>query len=454
MSKKIPSIMQRRPETRGLTRDAYASGGVALAMPSVAGITVTPQVALTFTAVFAAINVISRDFASLPPAVYRKKRGGGRSPFPGHPVNRFLTREPNPGNPRSTALRFRQAIMAHTLGWGNGYAEIRRDGGGFPFGLELLSPATTKGKETESGRLYYETHDIRGQRIILPEDMFHLAGLGYDGVGGYSPVLMGREAVGLGKAAEQFGASFYGNGAVGHGVLKTPKRLSEVATSNLRRSFNQVHQGSDQGNKLVILEEGLEYQGTTLAPDTAQFLATRAFQILEIARLFGLPPNKLGDYSQSHLANVEQSNLDYLTTTLSAWIAAFEAEANLKLLTEDESKSLFIGLDMTHLLRGDMTARVGYYKGLRDLGVINADQIALRENLRPPGPKKGGDKYLVQLNLTTLEQAGAVVGPTANTPADGTDTPANDPAGLSEPGDGDEPSNPATDTPDEEGGDE
>jgi len=163
--------------------------------------------------------------------------------------------------------------------------------------------------------------------------------------------------------------------------------------------------------------------------------------------MFSLPPHKIGDYSQSHLANVEESNLDYLTTTLAGWLEAFEAEANLKLLSEDEvDRGLFIAHDMTRLLRGNMTARITYYKGMRELGCMNADDICLRENMNPIGKKKGGDKYLVQGNLTTLEAAGSAFEPDPPTdpsiaPDPTTDQPTP-PGSLDEPGDGDEPSAP------------
>lgn len=451
MPKTLPSIMRpgarprRRPEPRGLTGSAAVTGGLALWSPTVAGIGVTPSVALTFTAVYAAINVISRDFASLPPAVYRRKRGGGRTVVYSHSAHDRLNYDPDPSNPRSNALRLRQSLMGHNLGWGGGYWRIKRFGDGEIDGFTLLSPATTRPKETKSGRLYYQVSGndsgYGDEEKLLPENVFHLAGLGFDGVTGYSPIAMAREAIGMGKAAEQFGASLFGNGAIPKGILKTSKRLTATGAQNLRESWNAMHGGSGRANGTAVLEEGTDWINTQINPDDAQFLATRQFQVLEIARIFSIPPHKIGDYSQSHLANVEESNLDYLTTTLAGWVEAFEYEANLKLLSEDERRrGLYIGHDMTRLLRGNMAARTTYYEKMRNLGAMNAAQIALRENLPPPSEEEGGNKYLVNGAYTTLAAAGEPKPePTPPEPVAPDDAP-EPPGSLDEPGDGDEPS--------------
>lgn len=390
--------LRHRAELRSLP---LLGAGAVPSAPVLSGTYITPQTALGLTAVYAAINVISRDIASLPLNVYRKLPGGGFEVDENHPVQPLLAVEPND---EVDAHRFRQTALGHTLGWGNGYAEIERRSG-FPVALHLLHPAHTIPKRTKgSQRLYYE---LENDQKLLPEDTLHFAGLGFDGIKGYCPVTICRQSLGVGVAAEQYGAGFFGNSAIPRGLLKVTKRLSEAALNNLRRSFNQVHQGSQSVAQVGILEEGMDWVATPpISPEDAQFLGTRQFTVVEIARLFGVPPHKIGDYSQAHLANVEESNLDYLNTTIVGWVCMLEAQLNLKLLTAADRRTHVIRHDLTALQRGNMTARIAYYTGLRNMGAINTDEIRARESLNPIGPAKGGDLYLVQSQYTRLDQAG------------------------------------------------
>jgi HK97 family phage portal protein len=387
-----------------------------------AAIDVTPEVALTLAAYYAAINVISTDVAMLPLKVYRRRRSGGRDEVRDDPRSELLGLSPDG---ETTAMRWRQAWAGHALGWGNGYAEIGFDGNGMPAGLYLMSPRGTKPqRRPQDGKLYYK----HGSGTLPPYRVLHLAGLGFDGLIGYSPVKLAKEALGLGLAAERFGAAFFGNGSVPKGLLKTPGKLDEDAQKRLRESWESVHRSTTNANKVAILEQGLEWQQTTIPPEDAQFLATRQFQVLEVARLFRLPPHKLGDYSQSHLSNIESANLDYLTTTIAPWCEAIEQELNRKLFTpEERAAGMFVEHDMRAFLRGDMKARAEFYTKLRDLGAINPDEIRALENMNPID---GGDLYLVPLNMVSLKEAGKPPEPPpAPAPAD----PAIDPEPTPDP---------------------
>jgi HK97 family phage portal protein len=408
MSKRIPSIYQRHRaiQRRGLAAQQGSSSGISLASSVLSGVMVTPQTALSMIAVFAAINVISRDTSSLPIGTYRRLPGGGKRPESDDVRTRLLHVTPDDGE--TNAAKWRQALMGHVLGWGNGYAEIVRDGDGLPSSLHLLHPGNTKPKRTEAGKLYYEL-DGGKKKPLIPSNVIHIAGFGFDGLSGYCPILMGRQAIGLGIGAEEWGASLFGNGAVPKGYLKTAKRLSEVAARNLRESFERVHGGSKNANRIAVLEDGLDWVETQISPEAAQFLATRAFQVIEIARLYSVPPHKIGDYSQSHMANVEEANLDYLVTTLAGWLIAIEAELNLKLFTEeDRNQGLFLAHDMGALLRGNMAARAAFYQVLRNLGAITSDEIRSAEGMNPAGPENGGDLLLVQSQYTRLSEAGKI----------------------------------------------
>lgn len=368
------------------------------------GVSVTPETALGLTAAYAAINVIATDTAALPVRVYRRQPDGSRVEVPDHPASELLKWSPQGQTIETTSMRQRQAWMGHTLGWGNGYQEIERDNAGRPIALHLLCPKGTQPeRRTEDRRLVYR---LPNGKTIPPTHVLHLAGLGFDGLRGYSPVQLAREAIGLGLAAEAFGASFFGNGSMPRGVLKHPGRVGEEVLKDLRANWEEIHRGPDNANRMAILEEGMEWIQTTINPQDAQFLATREFQVKEIARLYRVPPHKIGDFSEAHLANFEAGNLDYLITVLAPWCEQQEQEYSLKLLTREERLAgYYIEHVLAALLRGDSKARAEFYTKLRDLGALSPNEVRRMENMNPV---PHGDVHLVPLNMTTLQNAGAV----------------------------------------------
>lgn len=374
--------------------------------PNASGIAVTERSAMALAAVFSAINVLATDTASLPLRAYRRRPDGGRDEVRDHPVADLVMNSPDG---ETTSMRWRQALAGHVLGWGNGYAEIRFRSDGRPGALHLLDPANTRPERTARTNALRYRIDESG-RYLPPRRVLHVAGLGYDGLTGYSPIGQARQTIGLGIAAETFGASFFGQGARPGGVIEWDQKFgSEEDIKRFRSDWNSVHQGAENAAKVALLYPGMKYKAISISPEDAQFIATRQFQVIEIARLYRLPPHKIGDYSQSHLANIEASNLDYLTTSLMPWLEAIEQELNRKLFTPEERQAgLYVEHNMAAFLRGDMKARAEFYTKLRDLGVFNPNQIAARENLNPIGPE--GDIRLVPGNMVPLGRAGEQMG--------------------------------------------
>lgn len=393
-----------RREERGFP----GSAGLWIPGTVLSGIIVTPQTALNFTSVFAAINVIATDIASMPLRVMRRLPDGGKVEDRDFYLYDLLRHSPNP---LMNANRYRKAMMGHVLGWGNSYSVIRRnEWDGSVKRLEFLAPGTTQVKQDAYKRVYYESRCDQGGDVerFVPDNVLHMAGLGYDGMTGYSPLMLARQAVGLGIAAEEFGASFFGNGAIPKGIIKLKGAMSSTAKNNLRESLGSVHQGVANASRTMILEEDMDWQDTQIAPDDAQFLATREFQRVEIAAIFSLPPHKIGDYSNAHITGVEEANENYMMTTLLGWIEGLEAEYNLKLLTAEERKTHVIEHDMDNYKRGNMTARADYFSKMRLAGVVSGDEIRTKEGFNPVGNAQGGSKILVPLNYTTLEKIGDI----------------------------------------------
>jgi HK97 family phage portal protein len=365
------------------------------------GVLVTPERALALTPYFAAIDRISTDVASLPLQVFRRRKSGGRDEVRDHPVAELLAYSPDG---ETTSMRWRQAVMGHTLGWGNGYAEIEFDRGGRPLGLYHLDPSTTApDRRPQDRKLFYRT----GAQTIPPARVLHFAGFGFDGLRGYSRAQVAREAIGLGLGAERYGSGFFGNSAIPSGVIEVPHKLKDkLAVDELRRGWEANYGGADNARKTAVLEQGAKFTPFPISNEDAQFLLTRQFQVVEVARLFGIPPHKIGDYSQTGSAYraLEESNLDYMITTIRPWCEQVEQELNRKLFTKAErAQGVYCCHDMTEFLRGDSKARGVMYEALFGLSVLTPNDVREQEGLNPIGPD--GDHRFVSNQFTPLEKA-------------------------------------------------
>lgn len=397
------SAPEARSSLNGSDRIPSLIGGANLT-----GVVVNERSALTLTAAFACINVLSTDVAFFPLLVKQRLAGGGSVERPDHPADQLLRLTPDD---ETTTMRARQAWMGHCLGWGNGYQLVERDRlFGRPVAIRRLDPQRTESRRRKAdNRLYYADEDT----TYLASDVLHLAGLGFDGLRGYSPVRLARQAIALGLAAEASGAAVFGNGLNHRGILKTPNVLSEQAWENLRRRMEQTHLGVENAHRFLLLEEGVQFDGTSMSLVDAEYLAVRAFQVIEVCRLYRVPPHKVQDYSQAGSAYraLEEANTDYVNTTLAPWCEQIEQVACMKLLTPDErAAGFYVEHTLAGLLKGDSRTRGEYYARLRDLGVLTPNQIARLEGLNPIGDQLG-DVRLVPKSLQTLESIVAAPAP-------------------------------------------
>lgn len=369
-----------------------------------AGELVNHETALTYSAVWRAVNLISESIACLPWTIRERKRENGRTvtePLYKHPAYNLLDLAPND---ETDAFQFRQAMIAHGLTWGNGYAEITRDRSQRPAELWLIEPDRVRIDRDENGRIIYEVTNGAGKNSIIPAaDMFHLKGPGFDGLVGYSVISYAARSIGLGMATEQFGADFFSNGANPSMILQHPGKLGDDAVRHLKESIQTAVSGR---NKLspFVLEEGMSVEKWTIPPEDAQFLETRKFNIAEVARWFGVPLHKLHEMEKSTFNNIEQQNIEFVTGSLLTWIKRLECEANIKLISRQMRGRVYSKINLNAMLRGDTSARGEWYKSMREMGVFSANDILELEDRNPIGPE--GDKRLVQLNLTTLERVG------------------------------------------------
>lgn len=361
--------------------------------PTSSGIDVSESNALYFLPFFAGVNVIATDIASVSRKVYRRTPTGKILDTSSR-IYDIVHTEPNP---EVGSFRFFQSLVHYALIWGNGYAEIERSGDGRVLGLHLLDPWTIRPCRRD-GRLIYEQS---AGPAILPQNIIHIAGLSRDGIEGYSLVRIARDAIALGRAAEIFGGSFFGNGANAQAVLEHPGEMGEEGVMRLRKQIADEHGGPYNAHKPLILEEGMKWVSMTMPLEDAQFLATRKFQVIDICRLLRLPPSKLADYDNAIKANMEESNTDYVQTCLMGWLEALESEINRKLFSKIERQTWFFEHDMNSLLRGNMSARAEFYTKMFAVGAHSTNSILRSENLDPIGPE--GDRRFRPLNMKALD---------------------------------------------------
>jgi len=410
---KIP-ILSRFGKARDKPTDYYTGSDYTFLFgPTTSGKSVNEFTAMQTTAVYSCVRILSEAIASLPLHVYRYK-GAGKERVFDHPLYHILHDEPNS---EMTSFVFRETLMSHLLIWGNAYAQIIRDGAGRVVALYPLLPNKMTVYRDKSGEIYYaytrssdENPNFKeyGTVMLRREDVLHIPGLGFDGLMGYSPIAMARNAVGMTIACEEYGASFFANGANPGGVLEHPGVLKDPA--KVRDSWNSIYQGSNNAHKVAVLEEGMKYQQIGIPPEEAQFLETRKFQINEIARLYRIPPHMVGDLEKSSFSNIEQQSLEFVKYTLDPWVIRWEQALARSLLLPDEKKQYFIKLNVDGLLRGDYQSRMTGYATARQNGWMSANDIREMEDLNPIAPEEGGDLYLINGNMTKLADAGIFAG--------------------------------------------
>lgn len=398
----------KNPFRRKATDQTAGAGYRFFLGTSTSGKRVNERSSMQMTAVYSCVRILSEAIASLPLQVYEQTDSHSQKARD-HPLYFLLHDEPNP---EMTSFIFRETLMTHLLLWGNAYAQIIRNGKGEVVALYPLMTDRMKIDRDENGQLYYEYQVSKadpkvnktGTVRLQPHDVLHIPGLGFDGLVGYSPIAMAKNAIGMAIACEEYGAKFFAHGAAPSGVLEHPGTLKDP--SRVRESWQSTFGGSSNSGKVAVLEEGMKYTPISVPPEQAQFLETRKFQINEIARIFRVPPHMVGDLEKSSFSNIEQQSLEFVKYTLDPWVSRWEQAMTRVLLTEDEKRSYSIKFNVDGLLRGDYQSRMNGYAIARQNGWMSANDIRRLEELDPLPAEAGGDLYLVNGNMLPLEQAG------------------------------------------------
>lgn len=362
---------------------------------NVSGVYVDDNTALTFAAVWCAIRAIAEPLAAMPYHVFMSE-GRKNTLVSGHPVDWLLSMQPNP---EMTAFDFWD-LMAQRMVMGNAIAEIERNNRGEPAWLwPLESPRVLLRRNAAGGLQYEVTNQNKEVTILDPADVYHLRGLG-DGLWGYSVIGMARDSIGMGLAMEQFGSAFFGSGAHLGATIQAPvggQQLPKPAVDALIAEFDKRHSGAKNAFRTTYLDRGMTVAYPTLTAEESQFLQSRQFSILEICRWFRVPPHLLYDLSRATFSNIEHQSLEYVQHTLQPWAKRIEKQTDVKLFGRQQRGVYYSKFNFDSMLRGDITSRYTAYGQAKQNGWMSTNDIRFKEDLNPV---KGGDEYLVQVNMT------------------------------------------------------
>jgi len=352
--------------------------------------------ALTLTAVWCAIRLLAESVSSLPISVYTKQANGDKLEDTKSPIYKLVKFKPNYYQNKITFFEF---IMLSICTEGNSYVQIVRNNSGTPVQLICLDPSNVT-VVVNNNELFYQ---VDGGAVLDSSDMLHFKTITDDGVTGLSPIDQCAKALNWGVSLEEFGSTFFSNGAKPSSILQTDRALSDTALQRLKTSFNNNYGKLKNSNSTIVLEEGLTFKPISISPEQAQFLSSREFSISEVSRIFRVQPHLLMDLSKSSFNNIEMQNQEFLTFTLMPYITRIEEEMNLKLFRTNELGKTFVEFNVNGFLRGDVKSRTEAYKTAITNGYMSINEVRQKENMNSI---EGGDKHFMQMNMTTIDKVG------------------------------------------------
>lgn len=388
-------LVNRKPDPEGSIVPNWANS-------SWLGFDLSYADAIRYTAVWSCVRVIA-DTLSIPEwCVFVRDANGEKTKRPDHPISHMLTTAPNEEN---TAFSWRETMIANALTWGDGYSEIDRDTGGRPMQLSLIEPHRVELKRTVDGQLFYTVNNGSEQpRRIAPENMFHLHGLGESGLSGYYVIHLFRDAIRLGLATEDSARSFFENDATPAGFLKHPGKIDREKATTLLDKFNEYHKGSKKRRRVGLLQNGMEFVTVGTSNEDSEQNETRRTQVLEICRIFRVPPHKICELTNATYSNIAEQETAFVRDSIVPWAVRFEQEANRKLFPQTKLRTVFTKINTRQLSRGDAKTQAEFYEIMQRLGVFSVNDILESEDMNKIGPD--GDKRLVPMNFTTLDKIG------------------------------------------------
>lgn len=388
----------------GPPRDPVIAEWFGMGSRSSSGMSVTGDTAMKVTAVFRCVSLRSQTLASLPRSIERNLPDGGHEPDRNHKLYRKIAFQPNKWQ---TAFDWIEMMEAHFCLRGKCYSEIISDGGNSVSELIPLHPDRVTPFRAPDGKLAFTYRPLNApERIILQDEMFFMHLMSSDGINPISPISLHREAIGLAMATEEHGARLFGNGARPGGLLKMKGKLKDgEAAKRLRESWNDTHEGVGKSQRTAILEDGMEWQQVGMTSEDAQFLETRSFQVIDICRIFGVPPHKVAELTRSTNNNIEHQGIEWSVDTIGPQVCRWEQSMQRDLFAGKLTHSVMF--DMDGLMRGDSTARAAWNASCAQNAIKNRNEIRRSEGMNA-STDAGMNDYTVQMNLVKIGDLGKV----------------------------------------------
>ena len=366
--------------------------------------------AMQIATVYACVRLLAESVAQLPLHLYRYTDGGiGKEMAAEHPLYPLIHRQPNP---EMSSFTWRETMMTHLLLWGNSFNQVIRDGKNGILGLYPLLPENVEVDRDDHGELYYVYHaytdeapgEMNKDIYFRRDEILHIPGLGFNGLVGFSPIAMMKNALGTNLAVEKYGSAFFKNGAQPSGVLEHPGVLKDP--EKIRRNWSAVYGGANNAHQVALLEEGMSYKPISLPPEDSQFLSTRQFGVEEICRIFRVPPHMVQDLQRATFNNIEHMGIEFVMHTLMPWLVRIEQAMIKDLLVEEEQNDLFPKFNVDGLMRGDYKSRMEGYAIAINNGIMSVNDVRRLENLDPLDEDEGGDFHIINGSYTKLADVG------------------------------------------------
>ena len=366
--------------------------------------------AMQIATVYACVRLLAESVAQLPLHLYRYTDDGiGKEMAAEHPLYPLIHRQPNP---EMSSFTWRETMMTHLLLWGNSFNQVIRDGKNGILGLYPLLPENVEVDRDDHGELYYVYHaytdeapgEMNKDIYFRRDEILHIPGLGFNGLVGFSPIAMMKNALGTNLAVEKYGSAFFKNGAQPSGVLEHPGVLKDP--EKIRRNWSAVYGGANNAHQVALLEEGMSYKPISLPPEDSQFLSTRQFGVEEICRIFRVPPHMVQDLQRATFNNIEHMGIEFVMHTLMPWLVRIEQAMIKDLLVEEEQNELFPKFNVDGLMRGDYKSRMEGYAIAINNGIMSVNDVRRLENLDPLDEDEGGDFHIINGSYTKLADVG------------------------------------------------
>jgi HK97 family phage portal protein len=360
-----------------------------------AGTMVTKESAMANAAFHACVTLLAESVAQLPCELYRRKKDGGREKATDHPLYDVIKYQPNR---KDTAFEFYEQGQGALGTEGNDYSLIERDGAGYVKELFHINPKKVRVLKGADLLPYY---DIQGIDGILPMRMVHhVRAFSFDGYVGLSPLQTNKDVIGIALATEEHASAVFSRGTTMSGVIERPKEAGTIKTTEgierVLSKFAERNSGLANLFSVGMLQEGMQYKQLSMDNEKAQLIQSRKFNVVDICRLFKVPPHMIQDLEKASFNNIEHQGLQFVTNTLLPWLKRREAAMMRDLMLPSERKDLYIEFNVASLMRGDQKSRYESYAIGRQWGFLSVNDIRRMENMPPI---IGGDKYLTPLNM-------------------------------------------------------